>query len=56
MSTEPITGLTYQEAGSLQTDALQNAELLLDGVHGPARQIEVAMLQDQFDQKVLETL
>lgn len=27
MSTEPITGLTYQEAGSLQTDALQNAEL-----------------------------
>lgn len=27
MSTEPITGLTYQVAGSLQTDALQNAEL-----------------------------
>lgn len=27
MSTEPITGLTYQEAGSLQTDALQNAEI-----------------------------
>lgn len=27
MSTEPYTGLTYQEAGSLQTDALQNAEL-----------------------------
>lgn len=27
MSTEPITGLTYQAAGSLQTDALQNAEL-----------------------------
>lgn len=27
MSTEPITGLTYQEAGSLQTDAVQNAEL-----------------------------
>ena len=27
MSTEPITGLTYQDAGSLQTDALQNAEL-----------------------------
>lgn len=27
MATEPITGLTYQEAGSLQTDALQNAEL-----------------------------
>ena len=27
MSTEPITGLTYQEAGSRQTDALQNAEL-----------------------------
>lgn len=27
MSTEPITGLTYQEPGSLQTDALQNAEL-----------------------------
>ena len=27
MSTEPITGLTYQEAGSTQTDALQNAEL-----------------------------
>ena len=27
MSTEPITGLTYQEAGSLQTDAIQNEEL-----------------------------
>lgn len=27
MSTEPITGLTYQNANSLQTDALQNAEL-----------------------------
>lgn len=27
MSTEPITGLAYQEAGSRQTDALQNAEL-----------------------------
>jgi len=27
MSTEPITGLTYQAAGSRQTDALQNAEL-----------------------------
>lgn len=27
MSTEPITGLTYQAAGSQQTDALQNAEL-----------------------------
>ena len=27
MSTEPITGLTYQEAGSLQTDVLQNAEI-----------------------------
>ena len=27
MATEPITGLTYQEAGSLQTDVLQNAEL-----------------------------
>lgn len=27
MSTEPITGLTYQEAGSRQTDAVQNAEL-----------------------------
>ena len=27
MSTEPITGLTYQEAGSRQTDVLQNAEL-----------------------------
>lgn len=27
MSTEPITGLTYQEPGSLQTDALQNAEV-----------------------------
>jgi len=31
MTTEPITGLTYQEAGSLQTDALQNAELNLFG-------------------------
>lgn len=27
MATEPITGQTYQEAGSLQTDALQNAQL-----------------------------
>lgn len=27
MATEPITGLTYQEAGSLQTDVLQNASL-----------------------------
>jgi hypothetical protein len=27
MSIEPITGLTYQEAGSRQTDALQNAEV-----------------------------
>ena len=27
MSTEPISGLTYQEAGSLQADALQNAEV-----------------------------
>lgn len=27
MATEPITGLTYQEANSLQTDVLQNAEL-----------------------------
>ena len=27
MATEPNTGLTYQEAGSLQTDVLQNAEL-----------------------------
>jgi len=27
MAIEPITGLTYQEAGSLQTDVLQNAEL-----------------------------
>lgn len=27
MATEPITGLTYQEAGSLQTDVLQNEEL-----------------------------
>lgn len=27
MATEPITGLTYQEPGSTQTDALQNAEL-----------------------------
>lgn len=27
MSTEPITGLAYQEAGSRQTDALQNAEV-----------------------------
>lgn len=27
MSNEPITGLTYQEEGSLQTGALQNAEL-----------------------------
>ena len=31
MSTETYTGLTYQEAGSLQTDALQNAELNLFG-------------------------
>jgi len=31
MATEPITGLTYQEPGSLQTDALQNAELNLFG-------------------------
>lgn len=33
MSTEPNTGLTFQEAGSRQTDALQNAEL---NVFGPA--------------------
>lgn len=31
MTTETYTGLTYQEAGSLQTDALQNAELALFG-------------------------
>lgn len=31
MSTEPNTGLTFQEAGSTQTDALQNAELNLFG-------------------------
>ena len=31
MTTETYTGLTYQEAGSLQTDALQNAELNLFG-------------------------
>src|SRR5574343_1595344 len=31
MATETYTGLTYQEAGSLQTDALQNAELALFG-------------------------
>lgn len=31
MATETNTGLTYQEAGSLQTDALQNAELNIFG-------------------------
>jgi hypothetical protein len=31
MATETYTGLTLQEAGSLQTDALQNAELNLFG-------------------------
>lgn len=31
MATEPNTGLTFQEAGSTQTDALQNAELNLFG-------------------------
>lgn len=31
MTTETNTGLTYQEAGSLQTDVLQNAELNLFG-------------------------
>lgn len=41
MATEPITGLTYQEANMLQTDVLQNEELNYFSVWTNARALSV---------------